>query len=167
MISIVTPSFQQLDWLRLAIASVSDQEGVAREHLIQDGGTEGIEEGLRASFAPLIDTRQLQIFAEKDAGMYDAINRGLAKAGGDICAYLNCDEQYLPGAFRKVAEFFQAHPDVDVLFGDVILVDARGCPISYRRSILPHSHHITSRSPQHLQLRHFFSAKRGGARVPV
>jgi glycosyltransferase involved in cell wall biosynthesis len=141
-ISVITPSFNQLDWLPLAIASVADQEQVKCEHIVQDGGTRGIEESLRSQFNELTEKQRLTIFVEKDAGMYDAINRGLAKSKGDICACLNCDEQYLPGALKSVAEFFDAHPQVDVLFGDVILVDARGCPISYRRSILPNSRHI-------------------------
>jgi glycosyltransferase involved in cell wall biosynthesis len=142
MISIVTPSFRQPDWLGLAIASVADQESVEHEHIIQDGGTSGIEELLRSSFEPLMERGQLQLLVEKDAGMYDAINRGLAKAQGEICSYLNCDEQYLPGTFKVVVEFFAAYPDIDVLFGDVILVDADGHPLSYRRIILPNSHHI-------------------------
>ena len=81
-------------------------------------------------------------FIEKDDGMYDAINRGLQKATGEICAYLNCDEQYLPGTLAKVADFFETHPDVDMLFGDVVLVDETGAPVSYRRSILPTKSHL-------------------------
>ena len=53
--------------------------------------------------------------------MYDAINRGFAKASGDILAWLNCDEQYLPGALAKVADHFARHPRTDILFGDIIL----------------------------------------------
>src|SRR4051794_32239348 len=117
MLSIITPSFRQLDWLRLAVASVADQSGVEAEHIIQDAGTEGIET-LRAS----INTENIRLFVEKDAGMYEAVNRGLKKARGNICAYLNCDEQYLPGSLAKVANFFSTHPAVDVLFGDIILV---------------------------------------------
>jgi len=74
--------------------------------------------------------------------MYDAINRGLRRARGEICGYLNCDEQYLPGTLAKVTEFFAAHPEVEVLFGDLVVVDAKGQPISYRRTILPTTRHI-------------------------
>ncbi|MBA3544343.1 MAG: glycosyltransferase [Chthoniobacterales bacterium] len=142
LISVITPSFNQLDWLRLAIASVADQEQVKCEHIVQDGGTKGIEESLRSQFNELTEKQRLTIFVEKDAGMYDAINRGLAKSKGDICAYLNCDEQYLPAALMRVEKFFLANPDVDVLFGDVILVDRQGRPLSYRRSILPTREHL-------------------------
>ncbi|MGH8094367.1 MAG: glycosyltransferase [Chthoniobacterales bacterium] len=142
MISIVTPSFRQLDWLRLAIASVADQEGVEWEHIIQDAGTSGIEEFLRSDFQYLVDDKRLQLFVEKDEGMYDAINRGLRRARGEICAYLNCDEQYLSGALRSVVSFFDANPDIDVLFGDVVLTDPHGQPLSYRRTVLPTQWHI-------------------------
>jgi glycosyltransferase involved in cell wall biosynthesis len=143
MISIVTPSYGQLDWLRLAVASVADQEDVNVEHIIQDGGTANIEEVLRSQFGKLLaETKRLQLFVEKDAGMYDAVNRGLSQARGDICAYLNCDEQYLPGALANVAKFFADRPEVDVLFGDAILINAEGLPLSYRRAILPSLVHL-------------------------
>lgn len=136
--SIVTPSFEQLDWLRLALASVADQERVKVEHIVQDAGSKGIESFQQAGDAE----HKAKIFVEKDAGMYDAVNRGLKKASGEICGYLNCDEQYLPGALQKVAGFFDRHPEVEVLFGDLILVNAEGKPISYRRSILPSKTHV-------------------------
>jgi glycosyltransferase involved in cell wall biosynthesis len=143
MISIITPSYGQLDWLRLAVASVADQQGVDVEHIIQDGGTPKIGEMLNSEFRNLIEDKQgLKLFVEKDAGMYDAINRGLRRASGEICCYLNCDEQYLPGALARVANFFAAHPEVDVLFGDVVLVTAQGQPLSYRRTVLPRQRHF-------------------------
>jgi glycosyltransferase involved in cell wall biosynthesis len=135
-ISVVTPSYNQLEYLRLCAASVADQTGVEVEHIVQDAGTPGDPP------AWIRDLKQLRFFAEKDAGMYDAINRGLERATGEICAYLNCDEQYLPGALAKVANFFAAQPEVDVLFGDVVLIDANGEPLSYRRVILPTRRHV-------------------------
>jgi glycosyltransferase involved in cell wall biosynthesis len=144
MISIVTPSFRQLDWLRLAMASVADQEGIEVEHIIQDGGSEP------KALASIVTSPIAHLFSEPDAGMYDAINRGLRRARGDICGYLNCDEQYLPGALAQVTKFFSAHPKVDVLFGDVILVDRQGQPLSYRRIVLP--------AQSHLQLAHLNTA---------
>jgi len=140
--SIITPSFRQLDWLRLAIASVADQEAVRTEHIIQDAGTQGIDEFFQGNISANDDRHSVRLFVEKDAGMYDAINRGLEKARGDICSYLNCDEQFLPAALRRVATFFHGRPDVDVLFGDAILIDNRGNPISYRRTVLPKLSHV-------------------------
>jgi GT2 family glycosyltransferase len=134
-ISVITPSFRQLAWLKLCAASVEDQAGVEVEHIIQDAGT-GPELEQWAAGHP-----QIKLAVEKDAGMYDAINRGLRRATGEICAYLNCDEQYLPGTLRRVADFFATHPEIDVLFGDAVLIDPAGRPLSYRRMVLPTALH--------------------------
>ena len=72
--SIVTPSFRQLAWLKRAVRSVADQQGVEVEHIIQDAGTgPELEEWVRTHSTA-------QLFVEKDHGMYDAVNRGLARA---------------------------------------------------------------------------------------
>jgi glycosyltransferase involved in cell wall biosynthesis len=78
----------------------------------------------------------LTIYSEKDAGMYDAINKGLRRASGEICAYLNCDEQYLPGTLRWVAGCFSVFPETEVLFGAAIVTKEDG---SYRadRRVMP------------------------------
>jgi Glycosyl transferase family 2 len=73
--------------------------------------------------------------------MYDAVTKGISKSSGDIIAHLNSDEQYLPGALKRVQNFFDAHLDVEVLFGDAILVNAEGKPLSYRRIVLPFRSH--------------------------
>lgn len=134
--SVITPSYRQLEWLKLCAASIADQQGVRCEHLVQDAGT-GPELEAWAATQP-----QLQLFVERDEGMYDAVNRGLRRATGDICSYLNCDEQYLPGALQAVGEYFAAHPEVDVLFGDMVLIDGQGRPNCYRRVIRPRRGHL-------------------------
>jgi glycosyltransferase involved in cell wall biosynthesis len=136
LISIVTPSFRQLNWLKLCAASVADQRGVRYEHIVQDAGT-GPELEQWAATVP-----NLRLYVEKDEGMYDAINRGLRRASGEICSYLNSDEQLLPDALARVSSFFDSDPDFDVLFGDAILVDRGGNPISYRRTVLPRLSHV-------------------------
>lgn len=73
--------------------------------------------------------------------MYDGVNRGLRRAKGNICAYLNCDEQYLPGTLHRVADYFEQHPEVDVLFGDSIITDPSLAPLAYRRALLPRRWH--------------------------
>jgi glycosyltransferase involved in cell wall biosynthesis len=73
--------------------------------------------------------------SERDAGMYDAINKAWAKADGDILSWLNADEQYLPGTLAKAALYFEEHPDVDVVFGNMIIVDRNGRPFAARREI--------------------------------
>jgi glycosyltransferase involved in cell wall biosynthesis len=133
--SIVTPSFRQLDWLRLAAASIADQRGVNVEHIVQDAGT-GAELQAWAAEQP-----QLKLHVEKDCGMYDAVNRGLRRATGDILAYLNCDEQYLAGAFSAVVDFFTLHPDVDVAFGNVVIVDRAGRYVCSREVLQPRLYH--------------------------
>jgi glycosyltransferase involved in cell wall biosynthesis len=134
-ISIITPSFRPGPWLKLCLASVADQKGVEVEHIVQDAcSDDGTPDWLR-------DDPRVRAFVEKDDGMYDAINRGLKRATGEIVAYLNCDEQYLPGTLARVAEFFARNPDVDVLFGDALLVDADGQALSYRRIISPERWH--------------------------
>lgn len=134
--SIVTPSYKQLDWLTLCAASIHDQEGVTFEHIIQDAGTgPAMLEWERTH-------PKSRVIVEHDSGMYDAINRGFGQAKGEIVAWLNCDEQYLPGTLAKVASFFAAHPDVDVVFGDAILISQSGDVLSYRRAILPSLLHI-------------------------
>jgi len=135
--SIVTPSFKQTSLLKCCAASVRDQAGdFELEHLIHDGGT-GIE------FAEWARSQQgADCVMEPDSGMYDAINKGFRRATGDVVAWLNCDEQYLPGALQQVARFFDEHPDVDVLFGDVVLVDEVMTPLAYRRAVVPTSGHI-------------------------
>jgi glycosyltransferase involved in cell wall biosynthesis len=135
-ISIVTPSYNQFDYLKCCAASVADQSGIDLEHIIQDAGTAA---DLTSWAESLPKTR---LFIERDHGMYDAINRGLRRASGDVCAYLNCDEQYLPNTLQRVAHFFAEHPKVDVLFGDVVLIDRDGRPLSYRRVILPTLRHV-------------------------
>lgn len=177
--SVITPSFNQLDWLRLCVASVRDQVDVtsngmrnaefemgsaeseiqnpkssippvAVEHIIQDAGSPGIEDFAREvgadfyrddkliSHSPFrIPNYSLTIYCERDEGMYDAINRGLARTSGEICAWLNSDEQYLVGTLAKVAEIFQDRPDLEVLLGDALITDADHNPVCYRRIMVP------------------------------
>lgn len=128
--SIVTPTFKQPEWVRLCAHSVLDQKGVSAEHIIQDGG-----DGKDLDW--LYREPRARVCVEKDRGMYDAVAKGISKSTGSVIAHLNSDEQYLPGTLKLVKEFFDAQPDVEVLFGDAILIDADGKPLSYRRIILP------------------------------
>jgi len=73
--------------------------------------------------------------------MYDGINRGLRRAEGDTLAYLNCDEQYLPGALQSVASFFEQHPQIDVAFGDIVMVDKLGRYLYHRKVQTPLKYH--------------------------
>lgn len=132
--SIITPSFRGSPWLKLCIASVADQ-GVELEHLVQDAGSDD------GTLDWLSRDPRVKAFVEKDSGLYDAINRGLRRATGDVLACLNCDEQYLPGALAAAAGFFQTHPAVEVVLGDTVFVDAGGRYLCHRRAILPGRYH--------------------------
>ena len=135
-ISVITPSYKQLPWLKLCVASVADQKEVIVEHIIQDAQSgPDLEEWVRTQ-------TKSQLHVECDTGMYDAINRGFARATGDIVCWLNSDEQYMEGALAKVAHFFETHPEIDVLFGDAFLVGNKGDLLSYRRTVAPNLRHI-------------------------
>src|SRR6266567_1943602 len=97
--SIITPSFRSSGWLKLCLASVADQL-VPVEHIVQDAGSDD------GTLDWLPQDKRAKVYVEKDQGMYDAINRGLRRAKGDVLAYLNCDEQYLPGSLAAIASFF-------------------------------------------------------------
>jgi glycosyltransferase involved in cell wall biosynthesis len=139
--SIITPSFRSSNWLKLCIASVADQQEVEFEHIVQDScSDDGTQDWLPH------DPR-VKAFVEKDTGMYDAVNRGYRRATGDILAYLNCDEQYLPGALKAVREFFEANPDVEVALAGTIVTDGDGKYLCHRHSLVPHPQHIWFRFP--------------------
>jgi glycosyltransferase involved in cell wall biosynthesis len=137
--TIVTPSFRQLEQLGCCIASIADQGGVSVEHIVQDGGTAGFAEFAKKTAERWPDRpgyRRVMV-SEKDKGMYDAINRGFEKAMGSICAYLNCDEQYLPDTLKKVAEAFRSNPQVDLFFGDALVIDEKGSARCWRKVLVP------------------------------
>jgi glycosyltransferase involved in cell wall biosynthesis len=75
------------------------------------------------------------MISETDAGMYDAINKGLKRGSGRICAYLNCDEQYLPGALVKVKEGFAKHSEAEILYGGFLVVDEQGRLVTAQRPV--------------------------------
>ena len=132
--TIITPSFRSGRWLKLCIPSVADQ-GVELEHLVQDAVSDD------GTLDWLPGDRRVTAVVEKDQGMYDAVNCGLRRSTGEICAYLNCDEQYLPGALRAVQDFFASHPAIDVVFADTIVVDPQGSYLCHRPALLPTRHH--------------------------
>jgi glycosyltransferase involved in cell wall biosynthesis len=139
--SIITPSFRNSAWLKLCIASVADQQGVEVEHIVQDAcSDDGTQDWLPQ------DPR-VHAFIEKDGGMYDAVNRGYRRASGDILAYLNCDEQYLPGALKTVGEFFAANPKTEVALAHSLVTDGDGKYICHRQLLTPHPQHIWFRFP--------------------
>lgn len=135
----MTPSFRQSSWLRLCVASVADQEGIEHEHLVQDACSDDSTQDWLAG-----DSR-VRAFIEKDEGMYDAVNRGFRRASGEVVAYLNCDEQYLPGALRAVGEVFASRPEVDIVIADSLVVDETGGYLCHRIAMKPIRWHLAHR----------------------
>ncbi len=155
--TIVTPSFKQLDYLGCCIAAVADQIGVTVEHIVQDAGSPGIEEFAEKTAERLLEKYggervasleafellhlrtphgySLRMFKEKDSGMYDAVNKGLKKGKGKICAYLNCDEQYLSGALESAKAGLGKNEGWEVLYGGFLVVDGRGELITAQRPV--------------------------------
>jgi len=128
-ISVVTPSRDQIGFLKNCCASVADQQGADFEHVVVDGASSD------GSPAWLRQMPGIVSISEADRGMYEAVNKGLRLARGEILAQLNCDEQYLPGALSFVSGYFQKHPEVDMLFGDFLALAPDGALKAFRKSI--------------------------------
>lgn len=119
LISIVTPSYNQADFIERTLNSVIQQQYPKLEYLVQDGGsTDGTVDKLKKC------ENQLKRWeSAKDAGQSDALDKGFSHATGDIMAYLNSDDLLLPGALHYVAQYFLNHPEVDVVYGHRVLID--------------------------------------------
>ena len=121
-ISIITPSFNQADFIEQTIRSVLLQPYPNSEYIIIDGAsTDGTVDIIR-KYEPWI----ADWVSEKDRGQGNAINKGLKLASGEIIAYINSDDFYLPGAFQGVAQYFISHSDVDLVHGQCRYIDENG-----------------------------------------
>ncbi|RIK83994.1 MAG: glycosyltransferase [Planctomycetota bacterium] len=121
-ISIVTISFNQAEYLRAAIDSVLGQGYPNLQYIVVDpGSTDGSRE-IIDSYAERISVK---VF-EPDRGPGDGLNKGFARADGEIYGYLNADDVLLPGALHTVVEAFARRPDVDVISGHCQIIDGRG-----------------------------------------
>jgi glycosyltransferase involved in cell wall biosynthesis len=116
-ISIVTPSYNQAQYLEQTILSILEQGHEPLELIIIDGGsTDGSVDLIRK-----YEGRLAYWVSEKDRGQAHALNKGLTRATGEIVAYLNSDDLYLPGAFGAVVRYFNEHQDCKWLCGDTRL----------------------------------------------
>lgn len=120
-ISIVTPSYEQGQFLERTLYSVVSQNYPALEYVVQDGGSRDASKEIIKRFAPSLN----HWASERDDGQADALNRGFAHTSGEIMAYLNSDDLLLPGALAFVASYFAAHPEVDVIYGNRLIIDER------------------------------------------
>lgn len=123
-ISIITPSYNQAAFIEQTIKSVVNQKYPNLEYFIMDGGSiDGSVDIIKNYAHKYPDIIKWQ--SKKDKGQVDAINQALDKASGDIIAYLNSDDCYLPDAFNQVVKFFRENPKVLWVVGNCKITDSK------------------------------------------
>lgn len=121
MISIIVPSYNQGKFIGETIQSIVGQNYPNLECIVMDGGSTDETVDVLKSFGDRISW-----VSKKDNGQTDAINKGIAKSKGEIIAYLNSDDVYLPNTLNTIAEYFMEHPQVEWLTGDYFIIDENG-----------------------------------------
>src|SRR2546425_1055321 len=118
-LTVITPSLNQGRYLERTILSVLDQEYEDLEYIVIDGGsTDGSAEILRR-----YSDRLAYWVSEPDRGQVDAINRGIQRSTGDVVAYINADDYYMPGAFAAAIDGFATQPSAGFVYGSAVAVD--------------------------------------------
>ena len=130
-ITLVTPSYCSDRYLEKTITSVFDQHYPALQYVIQDGNSTDQSVSIIRRFAGQLYRWE----SRADKGQAHAINLGFSETDGEIMAWLNADDILLPGALAYVAKFFRDHPEVEVVYGHRVLIDAEDKEIG--RWILP------------------------------
>lgn len=126
LVSIITPSYNQAAYLEQTIQSVLAQDYQPIEYIVIDGASTDRSPEIIQKYSP-----QLAWWvSEKDRGQADAINKGFQRAEGEILAWLNSDDLYLPGAVTQAVHSLSAHPELGLVFGDAITMDADGRPLN-------------------------------------
>ena len=121
-ISVITAVWNAEKSIARCVESVT---GNGAEHLLMDNCSTDRTVEIARSIDPAV-----RVFSEPDKGIYDAMNRGAERAQGDILAWLNADDHYLPGTLDKVAAYFAAHPETELLHGDLQVNGRRVKPAS-------------------------------------
>lgn len=131
LVSVVTPSFNQGEFLEDTIRSVLAQDYPAIEYIIVDGGSTDTSIDIIKRYSSDITWW----VSEPDEGQASAINKGMSQAKGEIVAWLNSDDLYLPGAISSAANEFLADPQIGMVYGNAVTINEKGCPI--RELIFP------------------------------
>lgn len=117
--SIVTPSFNQANFIERTILSVIEQEDVEVEYIVIDGGSiDGSVDVIKKH-----ESKMAVWISEEDNGQTDALNKGFHRATGDIYAWINSDDTYEPGALKAAANYFEQHPEIGMIYGDAYFID--------------------------------------------
>jgi len=124
-ISVVIPSYNKVKYIEETLASIVNQDYPNYEIIIQDGGSrDGTLEVIK-KYAKKFP-RNITWISRKDEGQLDAINKGMKRASGDILAYINADDVYLPNAFSEVSNNYLKDSNCLWYAGKSILIDERG-----------------------------------------
>jgi glycosyltransferase involved in cell wall biosynthesis len=126
LVSIITPSYNQAAYLEATIRSVLAQDYASLEYLIVDGASQDGSLEIIRRYAD----RLAWWVSEPDGGQAEAINKGFQHARGEILAWLNSDDLYLPGAIQSALDALRANPQAGMVYGDAITIDPSGRPLN-------------------------------------
>lgn len=134
LISVVTPSYNQAEFLERNLESVMEQSVDDVEHIVVDGGSDDGTVGILEEYE---DEYDLKWVSESDRGQSHAVNKGLEMASGEWIGWQNSDDFYLDGAIDSVAETIRNRSSIDVIYGDVVYVDQDGAVINRSFKTVP------------------------------
>lgn len=120
LVSVVTPAYNAMPYIEETVQSVRGQDYPSIEHIVMDGGSkDGTVDYLK-------EQEYLTWESQPDRGQSHALNKGFELARGEIIGWLNADDVYLPGAINRAVTFLMEHESVDLVYGDLEIIDQAG-----------------------------------------